>query len=542
MHFLSLPRSLLSTPFLLLAASAVIPVTGGTELTPDNFQQEVSSGMWFVEHFSPYCGHCKHFKPTWDQLVKEAGTEIPSVKMGTVDCIMHGDLCNSNGVKAYPSLLLFEDGKKVEEFRGSRDLDLLKTFIKRHLKEDEPPSPPKPNPQSRPNPKPKPVLNPAGEVAALTADTFSSSLAKGPAFVKFFAPWCGHCKKLAPTWRNLAKHMQHKVTVAEVNCDDESSLCKKQGVQGYPTLIWYGNGADAEDGKSEYNSGRKLEQLKAFAEKASAAGVQVLEKDEDLDQHIAEEDVVYLLLHSAENTEILDTIREASAPLLGSPQIFASSSPALYSKYSLTPSSSSSFTLLAIKDHDSSPVGVTSTFNGLSSSPALRSWLLTHRLPTSTELTQDTFQSVMNAPHKPLVVIFAAPDRPGVREKVMQRLRDVGGKWKVRNGKGKSGTVEEEETEGRQVVFAWMDSERWEDWMKSMYGIQPVEGGVESVEDTRVVIADHSRLVYYDTDHAGNAIKYTSSQSIFAAIDDAVAGKTQYKHSEGIIERIARNS
>ena len=43
---------------------------------------------------------------------------------------------------------------------------------------------------------------------------------KEPWFVKFYAPWCGHCKKLEPVWADMAKQLKGKVNVAEVNCED----------------------------------------------------------------------------------------------------------------------------------------------------------------------------------------------------------------------------------------------------------------------------------------------------------------------------------
>lgn len=154
-------------------------------------------------------------------------------------------------------MTLFKDGEIVEHFTGSRDLDRLAAFIKRHVPAEKVAAPP-----------PTPNLNTDGTVLELSTATFGNTLAHGPAFVKFFAPWCGHCKKLAPTWKQLARHMQDKLTIAEINCDDHSSLCKEQGIKGYPTLVYFQNGV-----KSEYNGGRKLEQLKAFTEKASAVCV-----------------------------------------------------------------------------------------------------------------------------------------------------------------------------------------------------------------------------------------------------------------------------
>ena len=56
-------------------------------------------------------------------------------------------------------------------------------------------------------------------VIVLTEETFDKSLQNisKPWFVKIYAPWCGHCKRLAPTWDDLASELQGKVNVAKVD-------------------------------------------------------------------------------------------------------------------------------------------------------------------------------------------------------------------------------------------------------------------------------------------------------------------------------------
>ncbi|KAI0353851.1 protein disulfide isomerase [Trametes cingulata] len=106
----------------------------------------------------------------------------------------------------------------------------------------------------------------ASNVLELTPDNFDEHVGKGkPALVEFFAPWCGHCKNLAPTYEQLADafaHAKDKVVIAKVDADGVGRpLGQKYGVTGFPTLKWFGpDGGEPE----KYEGGRDLDALANF--------------------------------------------------------------------------------------------------------------------------------------------------------------------------------------------------------------------------------------------------------------------------------------
>lgn len=73
----------------------------------------------------------------------------------------------------------------------------------------------------------------------VTADNIKELAAGRPVFLKFFAPWCGHCKKMAPAWSELMDTYAESpaLFVGKVDCTSSGkSFCKKLGVRGYPTV------------------------------------------------------------------------------------------------------------------------------------------------------------------------------------------------------------------------------------------------------------------------------------------------------------------
>jgi hypothetical protein len=135
--------------------------------------------------------------PKWDQLVN---THQNDASFGKLNCADYGKYCRDKGITRTPTIQAKFDDGEWKEYTGDFSLGSVEAFIgetkfKRNIK---------------------------GESTELTQSAQLKTIieSKEPWFVKFYAPWCGHCKHLAPVWDTMAKQLQNKVNVAEVNCED----------------------------------------------------------------------------------------------------------------------------------------------------------------------------------------------------------------------------------------------------------------------------------------------------------------------------------
>lgn len=94
--------------------------------------------------------------------------------------------------------------------------------------------------------------------------------------LEVYAPWCGHCKQLAPVYSELAaevmkdKDLSARVIIAKANADEHRELAEKFGVRGFPTIKYIPRGKLAE-GADDYNGGRTKDDFLSFLKTRDAA-------------------------------------------------------------------------------------------------------------------------------------------------------------------------------------------------------------------------------------------------------------------------------
>uniref|UniRef100_A0A914Y5W4 Protein disulfide-isomerase n=1 Tax=Panagrolaimus superbus TaxID=310955 RepID=A0A914Y5W4_9BILA len=212
--------SLLFT-FLVIINAEYEKDAGVVILTDSNFDDFLAENPTvLIEFYAPWCGHCKTLAPEYEKAAKS----LKNVPLAKVDATVETELNKRFKIEGFPTLKFWKDGENPIDYDGGRDADSIVQWIKE---------------KTDPNYKP-----PAEEVVALTVETFDEFISDKPIMLlEFYAPWCGHCKSLAPEYEKAAKKLkEHNIPLAKVDATVEKRLGDQFGVSGYPTLKILRNG------------------------------------------------------------------------------------------------------------------------------------------------------------------------------------------------------------------------------------------------------------------------------------------------------------
>lgn len=222
-------------------------------LTEENFDKEVGQDKGaLVEFYAPWCGHCKKLAPEYEKL-GSSFKKAKSILIGKVDCDEHKGVCSKYGVSGYPTIQWFPKGSlEPKKYEGQRTAEALAEFV---------------NSEGGTNVK---IASIPSSVVVLTSDNFNEVVldSSKDVLVEFYAPWCGHCKNLAPVYEKVATafKLEEDVVIANLDADKYRDLAEKYGISGFPTLKFFPKGnKNGED----YDGGRDVDDFVSFINEKS---------------------------------------------------------------------------------------------------------------------------------------------------------------------------------------------------------------------------------------------------------------------------------
>jgi protein disulfide-isomerase len=530
--------------------------------------------LWTVPAYlpprSPSCPHCIDFAPTYQTLYELYYTSHPSgsgnedadftkfydFRFASLNCAAYGDLCVAHGVGSYPTTILYKDGEVAETFKGAKKLPVLHAGIESVLEKEKPGTRPTnmklPQPGDTSSPEPDPVEsavadasktakvapdvtyaaahraaskeprpavtpNPNGQSVPLSAETFQTlvTMTQEPWFIKFYAPWCHHCQAMAPSWDQLAKRMEGRLNIGEVNCDAESRLCKDVRLKGYPTILFFKGGE-----RVEYDGLRGLGDFVHYAEKAIDISGGIQDVDAASFSALEEkEDVIFVYFYDhATTSEDFTALERLPLSLIGRAKLVKTRDPKLYERFKITTWPR----LLAARE--GRPTYYTPlTPKAMRDIRQVLNWMKSVWLPIVPELTASNAREVMDG--KLVVLGILNRDDHDSFQSAKREMKSAANEWmdkqiqlfqlerkELRDAKqlrideaedrgdtralraAKSIRINMDKSERKQVAFAWVDGVFWQRWIRSTYGIDVKDGERVVINDEDVSSTLHSAV------------------------------------------------
>jgi protein disulfide-isomerase len=346
--------------------------------------------------------------------------------------------------------------------------------------------------------------NPRGTSISLTAESFQSmvTMSQEPWFIKFYAPWCGHCQAMAPNWVQLAKEMEGKLHIGEVNCDAESRLCKDVHLRGYPTILFFRGGE-----RVEYDGLRGLGDFVTYANKAIDVGDGVKDVDAaDFEELEEKEEVIFVYFYDhATTSEDFAALERLTLSLIGHAKLVKTNSAKLAERFKIT-----TWPRLLVS-RDGRPTYYTALApQDMRDFRQVLHWMQSVWLPIVPELTASNSREIMDG--KLVVLGILTRERPDEFLMAQKEIKSAALEWmdkqtqafqrerqELRDAKqlrieeaedrndqralraAKSIRINMDKSEHKEVGFAWVDGIFWERWIRTTYGIEVAKDGEKVV-------------------------------------------------------------
>ena len=224
-----------------------------------------------------------------------------------------------------------------------------------------------------------------------------------------FAPWCGHCKALAPEYEEAATTLKEKnIKLAKVDCTEETDLCQQHGVEGYPTLKVF----RGLDNVSPYKGQRKAAAITSYMVKQSLPAVSEVTK-ETLEE-FKKADKVVLVAYVDEADKASSEVFTKIAEKLRDNYPFGSSADAALAEAEGVKAPA----IVLYKDFDEGKAVFSEKFEA----EAIEKFAKTAATPLIGEIGPETYSDYMSA-GIPLAYIFA--ETPEERKEISDKLKSI---------------------------------------------------------------------------------------------------------------------